>query len=184
MLSASLVDTILFLSCVSPVLPNILFLQYERARRQDIVALVVQSVGGGIASGSQLVLGGHIALGGIALQLGLFIIRLLDRHNAVDTHAGVLILYTALATEFLVRFTLGRPMRLTCDSEGDTAVIPQRGTVGRKMRHMIFGMSVITVLLLIRSVYRTIELSGGWNGKVISTQWLFGQFACGCTWTQ
>jgi hypothetical protein len=40
------------------------------ARRQDILALVVQSIGGGIASTTQPVLGGHIALGGIALQLG------------------------------------------------------------------------------------------------------------------
>jgi len=37
---------------------------------QDIVALVIQSIGGGIASTTQPTLGGHIALGGIALQLG------------------------------------------------------------------------------------------------------------------
>jgi RTA1 like protein len=37
--------------------------------RQDIIALAVQSVGGGLASGTQTTLGGHIALGGIAIQL-------------------------------------------------------------------------------------------------------------------
>ncbi|KAI0255352.1 RTA1-like protein [Lactifluus subvellereus] len=131
--------TILFLSC-------------------DILAFVVQSVGGSIASGTQPVLGGHIALGGIALQL------------------VVLILYTALATEFLVRFALDRPVRHIHNVEGGIKVNPQRGTVDTSMRHMLFGMSVMTVLILTRSIYRTIELAGGWDGKVISTQWLFNVF--------
>ena len=93
-------------------------------------------------------------------------------------HAVVLILYTALATEFLVRFTLDRPVRHIRDLEGSIKVKPRRGTVDTSMKHLLFGMSVMTVLLLTRSIYRTIELSGGWNGKVISTQWLFSQFPC------
>ncbi|KAI0255331.1 RTA1 like protein-domain-containing protein [Lactifluus subvellereus] len=143
----------------------------------DIVALVVQSIGGGIASGTQPVLGGHIALGGIALQLGLSTVHLLiDSHRVVDTHVAVLILYSALAAEFLVRFTLDRPVRYIRDSEGSIMDNPRRGTVNMSMKRMLFGMSVMTVLLLTRSIYRTIELSGGWDGKVISTQWLFNVF--------
>ncbi|KAI0255341.1 RTA1 like protein-domain-containing protein [Lactifluus subvellereus] len=137
---------------LSPRWYTILFLS------SDIVALVVQSIGGGIASGTQLVLGGHIALGGIALQL------------------VVLILYSALAAEFLVRFALDRPVRHIRDSEGGITDNPRCGTVNTSTKRMLFGMSVMTVLLLTRSIYRTIELSGGWDGKVISTQWLFNVF--------
>jgi hypothetical protein len=99
-------------------------------------------------------------------------------------HAVVLILYTALATEFLVRFTLDRPVRHIRDSEECIAVKPRRGIVDTSMNHLLFGMSVMTVLLLTRSIYRTTELAGGWSGKVISTQWLFSQSVCQDTWTQ
>lgn len=34
----------------------------------------------------------------------------------------------------------------------------------------------MTILLLIRSIYRTIELSDGWTGTIISTQWLLNAF--------
>ncbi|KAI9433917.1 RTA1-domain-containing protein [Lactarius indigo] len=90
----------------------------------DIVALIVQAIGDGIASGTQLDLGGHIALGGIVLQL--------------DT-----------ITHSMSARTIGL---------------------------MITGLSTMTIFFLIRSVYRTIELSGGWSGKIISTQWLFNAF--------
>ncbi|KAI0303352.1 RTA1-domain-containing protein [Multifurca ochricompacta] len=119
----------------------------------DIVALVVQSIGGGIASGTQPDLGGHIALGGIVLQL------------------VVLLFYTALSAEFLIRFNLDRPSRHSGKKGADP-----RSTVDMPMAYMLIGMSAMTIFLLIRSIYRTIELSGGWNGKVISTQWLFNVF--------
>jgi hypothetical protein len=38
---------------------------------------------------------------------------------------------------------------------------------------MAVGVSTMTSLLLVRSTYRIIELSGGWSGPIISTQWLF-----------
>jgi len=121
---------------------------------QDILALVVQSIGGGIASGTQPVLGGHIALGGIALQL------------------AVIVLYTALAAEFLIRYTLDRPM----GRYGETGAILSRGALDTRMRYMLMAMSATVLFLLTRSVYRMIELSGGWDGKVFSTQWLFNVF--------
>jgi len=120
----------------------------------DIVALVVQSIGGGIASGTQPVLGGHIMLGGIVLQL------------------GVLILFTALAAEFLIRFNSDRPRRQICES----GISHPRGTVYKPMKLMLSAMVVMVILLVIRSIYRTVELSNGWTGKVISTQWLFDVF--------
>ena len=41
----------------------------DRFHLQDTIALIIQAVGGGLASGTQPVLGAHIALGGIAIQL-------------------------------------------------------------------------------------------------------------------
>ncbi|KAH8980851.1 hypothetical protein EDB86DRAFT_508972 [Lactarius hatsudake] len=46
----------------------------------------------------------------------------------------------------------------------------------RNIGLMITGLSTMTILLLIRSIYRTIELSDGWTGTIISTQWLFNAF--------
>jgi len=127
---------------------TILFLSF------DIVALVVQSIGGGIASGTQPVLGGHIMLGGIVLQL------------------GVLLLYAALAAEFLIRFNLDRPRRHIRES----GISHPRGTVNKPMKFMLFALGIMVILLVIRSIYRTVELSNGWTGNVISTQWLFDVF--------
>jgi hypothetical protein len=86
--------------------------------------------------------------------------------------AVVLILYAALAAEFLLRFNLDRPMQRIRD---DGVILP-RGAMERPIRLMLIGLSAMLVLLLTRSIYRLIELSDGWTGKVISTQWLFGLF--------
>jgi RTA1 like protein len=72
--------------------------------------------------------------------------------------------------EFLIRFTLERPVgriRKGVDT------LP----MDTPMKYMIIGLSVMAVLLFTRSVYRVIELAGGWSGRVISTQWLFGSSA-------
>jgi len=135
---------------LSPKLYSALFLSF------DIVALVVQSVGGGLASGTQPTLGGHIALGGIAIQL------------------MVLILYVTLVAEFLIRFTLERPVGRI--REGVDILPRGKPPMDTPMKYMIIGLSATAGLLLTRSVYRMIELAGGWNGRVISMQWLFVVF--------
>ena len=48
-----------------------------------------------------------------------------------------------------------------------------RGVADGNIRLMILGLSAMTTFLLIRSMYRTVELSDGWTGVIISTQWLF-----------
>ncbi|KAI0042861.1 RTA1-domain-containing protein [Auriscalpium vulgare] len=121
----------------------------------DIVALVVQGGGGGIASGnsnSNAKLGGNIMLGGIIFQL------------------IAIICYAALAAEFLLRYVRDRPF------EKRNAPDQPRGRTDKHMKILLGGMSLMTVFILIRSVYRTIELADGWNGKVISTQVLFNVF--------
>jgi len=45
-----------------------------------------------------------------------------------------------------------------------------------RLRIMLIGMTTMTGFIIIRSIYRTVELADGWGGKVIETQWLFDVF--------
>jgi len=118
----------------------------------DVVSLVVQAVGGGIASTANThkgaVLGGHIMLGGIVFQL------------------FSLIVYVICATEFFLRFFSDTPIR-------ESSKRQSREPVDKRMKIMICGLIFSTVCLFIRAVYRTIELADGWNGRIISTQVYF-----------
>ncbi|KAI0303342.1 RTA1 like protein-domain-containing protein [Multifurca ochricompacta] len=123
----------------------------------DIISLVIQALGGGIASvstsRSQAQAGSHIALGGTVFQL------------------VAIIAYCALAAEFLFRYTRDRPMR--------SARVPGealRGMIDKRLRRMLIAMFIMTDFIVIRTVYRTVEFVDGWDGKVISTQWLFNVF--------
>jgi len=120
----------------------------------DIISLVVQGAGGGIAASapngdqSQSDLGGHIMLGGIAFQ------------------TVSIVIYTATAAEFLTRYVKDRPVR-------DADVFTKRVKTTRRMKLMLTGLALMTIFIFIRSIYRLIELSNGWNGTIITTQWLF-----------
>ncbi|KAI0047690.1 RTA1-like protein [Auriscalpium vulgare] len=118
----------------------------------DIVFLLVQGSGGGMSAGSNpsmAKIGGNITLGGIIFQL------------------VAIICYSALAVEFLVRYVKNKPFE-----KRDASDRP-RGRTDKHIQILLGGMSLMTGFILIRSVYRTIELSDGYNGKVISTQYLF-----------
>jgi len=117
----------------------------------DIVALIVQGAGGGIAatantdSGSTL--GGNIMLGGIIFQL------------------IALIAFIAVSAEYYIRYITDRPLRMP----------EQHGRVqwGQKMKIFTASLIFILVMIFIRSIYRTAELSDGWNGRIITTQVYF-----------
>ncbi|KAI5116948.1 hypothetical protein M0805_003676 [Coniferiporia weirii] len=124
----------------------------------DVVALVVQAVGGASASeaaspsdGGDPETGAHIMLAGIVIQL------------------VAIIIYASLATEFLFRYNKDRPVRHTSVDNG-------RGVLDHKIKRMILGLIISTVCIFIRSIYRTIELSNGWTGDVIRTQVYFNVF--------
>ncbi|KZV76213.1 RTA1-domain-containing protein [Peniophora sp. CONT] len=121
----------------------------------DLVALVMQGVGGGIASSattdSGSTLGSNIMLAGIIFQL-----------------VGIIV-YTCLAAEFLWHYGQDMPFRRAY-------VYMHRSKTPRRIKIMLMGMSFMTVLLLIRSIYRTAELADGWHGKIITTEWLFDVF--------
>ncbi|KAJ7605168.1 RTA1-domain-containing protein [Roridomyces roridus] len=118
----------------------------------DIIALVVQGAGGGIASSADdkagAALGANIMLGGIVFQF------------------VVIIVFSCLAGEFLQRYLQDRPLR---QSQSTT----QRGVLTRHLKLMLSALAFSCVLLFIRSIYRIIELSGGWDGRIIRTEVYF-----------
>lgn len=170
--------------------------QYSRLRPRmyaivfcsfDIIALVIQAVGGAQASiavqsdNGDPEKGGHIMLGGIIFQM--FSITM----------------YALLAAEFFVRWSWKRPMRAVSTDiqhldvkDGQTGsslgnqhdlgktsnnlpVVNEGGrSIGKSKLHlMVAGLIFSTVVIFIRSVYRTIELSDGWTGRINHTQVYF-----------
>jgi hypothetical protein len=118
----------------------------------DIISLIIQAVGGGKAStattrkGANL--GGHIMLAGIVFQL------------------VSLIIYAICAAEFFLRYLKDKPIREPLKGK-------PRELMDTRMKIMIRALVFSTTCLFIRAVYRTIELSNGWNGRIISTQVYF-----------
>ncbi|KAF8525054.1 RTA1-domain-containing protein [Hysterangium stoloniferum] len=135
-------------SRLSPKLYSIIFLGC------DLIALTVQAVGGAKASDAASNNqdpdgGGHIMLGGIFFQM------------------AALTLYTILAAEFLTRYNMNKPVR---PGTGE------RGKLTQRLKLQLLGVALMTGLIFIRSIYRTIELIDGWSGTIISTQWYFNAF--------
>lgn len=87
---------------------------------------------------------------------------------------GAISLYTILQAEFLLRYHFNRPVRsLPFTEKPGTANRPTGRVMDRGVKFMLVGMGISTVFILIRSVYRTIELLDGWTGKIITNQLLF-----------
>lgn len=78
-------------------------------------------------------------------------------------------IYLALATEFLIRYYKDKPVRLASTAP------PKSFAVTRGIKLMILGLALDGIFILIRSIYRTIELSDGWTGRIISTQVYFSE---------
>ncbi|TFK66155.1 RTA1-domain-containing protein [Pluteus cervinus] len=118
----------------------------------DVISLVVQGAGGGVASAATTHdganLGAHIMLGGIVFQF------------------VIISLYAALATEFLIRYTRDNPFTGRTNSSSRTQMTP-------RTRIMLGALGFNTLCLFIRAIYRIIELSDGWSGRIIRTQIYF-----------
>ncbi|KAJ6553686.1 RTA1 like protein-domain-containing protein [Mycena vulgaris] len=116
----------------------------------DIFALVIQGAGGGIASSADTLsganLGAHIMLAGIVFQF------------------VAIITYSALAADFLRRYIKDLPLRADPN---------ERGVLDGNLKTMIAALMFSTLVLFIRSIYRIIELSTGWNGRIIETEVYF-----------
>ncbi|KAH9912224.1 RTA1 like protein-domain-containing protein [Fomitopsis serialis] len=144
----------------------------------DVIALVIQAVGGvfastAVARGESAQNGGHIMLAGICFQLGAFSKVASACRSWIYPPAVAITFYMILASEFVVRCLLDKPLRA-----GDKTVKPATHTLDRKHAIMLGALAFASICIYIRSIYRTIELADGWTGHIIRTQryfdWLDG----------
>ncbi|KAG9020911.1 hypothetical protein FRB95_003255 [Tulasnella sp. JGI-2019a] len=118
----------------------------------DFFSLVVQAIGGGAASssfqkGKSATKGTNIMVTGIFIQL------------------VAISLAVVVAIEFLIRYLWDKPLR--------ARTTPERTLMGHNEKLMLSGLAIATMWLYIRTIYRTIELLGGWQGAVIHNQAAF-----------
>lgn len=91
----------------------------------------------------------------------------------IIVQVGAVALYTLLALEVLLRYKLDRPVRPPVFVEkADEGPLKHRG-MDRGIKFMLIGLAISTVFILVRSIYRTIELLDGWTGRIITTQLYF-----------
>ncbi|KAH7920424.1 RTA1-domain-containing protein [Leucogyrophana mollusca] len=127
----------------------------------DAISLTIQGVGGATAAiaagnGKDPTTGGSIMLIGIVIQM-------------VAISAFVL-----CAGEFFYRYANDKPLRKAADDfEKHSAISEYARGMDPRMKIMIYAMAFTTTCLFIRAVYRTIELTDGWNGRIIATQIYF-----------
>ncbi|TDL15089.1 RTA1 like protein [Rickenella mellea] len=140
----------------------------------DIVCLVVQALGGGWASGAKDPRpGADMMLGGIILQI------------------VALITFNILGAEFLWRFYNDKPLReapsATYSRNSSTSNVSLKhnnvekgnGNLSyspKRLQALIIGVVISNICLIIRGIYRTAELSDGFNGRIISTEIYFNLF--------
>ncbi|KAI0651904.1 RTA1-domain-containing protein [Trametes meyenii] len=143
---------------LSPMWYSIIFLTC------DIISLVTQGVGGGIAGSSighqdDVDLGGNIMLAGIIFQL------------------ASISVFVVLMGEFFVRYFTDHPLRQPKkDPAVEESYVPARGVLTLKLKLLITSVLAMTIFLVIRSVYRMIELIDGFTGKIIQTEVYFNIF--------
>lgn len=138
--------------CYSRLRPKMYAIVFLTA---DLVALSVQGVGGtiaAIAAGNDTdpEKGGRIMLGGIIFQM-----------IAITA-------YMIFAVEFIYRYLKDKPFQRPNNE-------PPTGSyfMDKKMKAVLFGSAFGSVALYVRSVYRTIELIDGWEGRIITTELYF-----------
>ncbi|TFK96680.1 RTA1 like protein-domain-containing protein [Pterulicium gracile] len=132
-------------SRLSPKMYSIVFLTC------DLISLVVQAVGGGLAASSDddPQMGANIMLGGIIFQ------------------TLAIIVFCFFTGEFLLRYIKDKPV------SGKTR---ERGAMYPRLRIFTGAVMLVLLLLFVRAIYRVIELSEGWEGPVITTEWYFNLF--------
>ncbi|KAF8314073.1 RTA1-domain-containing protein [Clavulina sp. PMI_390] len=119
----------------------------------DFIALVIQAIGGGQASGSAPITGGHIMLAGIIIGL------------------VSIVVYVSVAGEVVYRIYANKPYHLDLPDEAKGA--DGRHRLERHQATMVCALAFSSLVLFIRAVYRTAELAVGWNGYIIETQVYF-----------
>lgn len=128
----------------------------------DIIALIVQGAGGGIAADATTVdgtnLGANVMLAGIVFQL------------------AAQLVFASFAMEYFIRFLKDKPIREKTPHTRGGVTGPDGRPWNRRLQLMSIGVAVSTGFLIIRSIYRTVELGDGWRGVVLRTQVYFSVF--------
>lgn len=132
-------------SRLSPLMYSVVFLT------ADTAALIVQAIGGAQASAATTLDGAN--RGALVMLIGILV------------QFVAIIIYVSLAAEFLVRYALNKPLR--------KGTFPRPSQLDQRLRLMVLGLSISTLFLVIRTVYRTIELQDGWGGRIIAEEHLF-----------
>jgi len=127
----------------------------------DAISLSIQGAGGAVAgmaagNGEDPTTGGTIMLIGIIIQM------------------VAITLFLITASEFFYRYAFDKPIRKDAhnDLEKPRGAY-STGAMDPRMKIAIYAMAFSTICLFIRAVYRTIELTDGWNGRIIATQVYF-----------
>ncbi|KAL7410417.1 RTA1 like protein-domain-containing protein [Mrakia frigida] len=123
----------------------------------DIFSLAIQSLGGGIAAGSQddpkaQKRGSDIAMAGIFLQL------------------AAMLVFTGFLIEFSWRFFKERPIT------GRAFAVTVFETTDQERKNaklLIVGVSIANFLIFVRSLFRAIEFAQGWGGAIYKSEPLF-----------
>ncbi|KAJ3536791.1 hypothetical protein NMY22_g5878 [Coprinellus aureogranulatus] len=123
----------------------------------DVVSLLIQGAGGGIASSASNQhkdpsVGGNMMLGGIVFQ------------------TSVILVFALCCLEYAIRYSKNRPIR---KAEYGSTTDSERGEFTKDLKVMVSALVFITLVLFIRAIYRTIELADGWTGRIISTERYF-----------
>ncbi|TFK93472.1 RTA1 like protein [Polyporus arcularius HHB13444] len=139
-------------SRLSPTLYSRIFLT------ADIVSLMVQGGGGGIAAGGsndpdKARLGSNIIIGGLVVQI------------------ISMSVFCVFMVEYVWRRINDRPFHKLAYGEA-----AERQPMDRHMKMLLAGITISTVLVYIRSIYRIIEFADGFNGTIAHTQVLFNVF--------
>lgn len=129
----------------------------------DLASLIVQAIGGGQASAAETLQGAndgaHVMVAGVLVQM------------------VVMVAYCVLLAEFVVRYFLDKPVKPFRIWKTKPAMAVPRGVVSqadaKKAKILIGAMVFSTLLIFIRSIYRTVELLDGWTGPIISNEALF-----------
>ncbi|KAJ8489800.1 hypothetical protein ONZ51_g2711 [Trametes cubensis] len=143
---------------LSPMWYSVIFLTC------DIISLVTQGVGGGIAGSSignisEVNLGGNIMLAGIIFQL------------------TSITIFVVLMIEYFVRYFVDKPLRQSQKGiASEEAFASTRGVLTKKLQLLTVSLLAMTLFLVIRSVYRMIELIDGFEGEIIQTEIWFNIF--------
>lgn len=127
---------------------------------------------------------------------------LIEQRIDSPVYTVVILTYSFCGIEYYLRYSKNSPITSHSDKEANSSTI-FRGTCTKRLKHMAYALVFMTTCLFVRyvwsesdfisrdiilksmlpylnlsAIYRTIELSGGWNGRIISTQVYFSMFFC------